>query len=435
MGTNGEKLRKRKFLEEYFEVGNILGEGTFGFVYQVCVKGDPQRRKLALKCFVRLMNPRSICNELSVLKKLGGSHNVIEFKHAWRVPNQPDIFILMEYFPHESFYETIQSSTPEDIEDYMRNLLIALSYLHKNRIVHRDVKPANFLVNRKTKQYRLIDFGLSIAIKEEPMQSLLSATESHTAKRKLFELQSQSLGVVGPSTSDAAILSAGGENQMENSSKQVVAKAKNERKVKIGGRCSCVGYAKVCRLCRNNSNDFGNNAGTSGYRAPEILFRFNKLGYPVDLWASGVVLMCLLSGRYPFLRPPQDVARSDCIALAEIATLRGSARMQRAAEKLGKHWVSSTVCKGLELHLLALAFRKAAADAKTSVGDASRNSESPKQKSGTLPVEYPNMQCESCGPFVKSNVGGIGCLCEGNSRNTDAFGWLEFRKATEKIIL
>lgn len=52
-----------------------------------------------------------------------------------------------------------------DIKYYFISLLTALKHLHKKSIIHRDIKPGNFLYNMKLKTGMLIDFGL--AQKEE----------------------------------------------------------------------------------------------------------------------------------------------------------------------------------------------------------------------------------------------------------------------------
>ena len=59
--------------------------------------------------------------------------------------------------------------------------------------------------------------------------------------------------------------------------------------------------------------------GTPGFRPPEVLMKFEHQTTAVDMWAAGVILLCILSRTYPFFRAPDDLT-----ALAELLALFGT---------------------------------------------------------------------------------------------------------------
>jgi serine/threonine protein kinase len=52
----------------------------------------------------------------------------------------------------------------EDIKCYLRSLFDALAHVHAHGIIHRDVKPSNFLYDVKKRKGVLVDFGLAQVI-------------------------------------------------------------------------------------------------------------------------------------------------------------------------------------------------------------------------------------------------------------------------------
>lgn len=71
--------------------------------------------------------------------------------------------LLMEFVdgPNLKKHITDRDLSTKQMVDLCIRLCEGLDFLHQNGIVHRDVKPANFLFSRDGKQVKIIDFGLS----------------------------------------------------------------------------------------------------------------------------------------------------------------------------------------------------------------------------------------------------------------------------------
>jgi serine/threonine-protein kinase len=75
-------------------------------------------------------------------------------------------FLVMEFVEGKSLKEVIQSEgplTPERAEEIAAEVCSALYYAHRHGIVHRDVKPANIMINGEGKT-KVMDFGIARAL-------------------------------------------------------------------------------------------------------------------------------------------------------------------------------------------------------------------------------------------------------------------------------
>lgn len=82
-----------------------------------------------------------------------------------------------------------------ETQQYIQNLLIALKRVHSHHIIHRDVKPSNFLYNRKHSYYMLVDFGLA---QELPPPTGSSSTSNiiNSSTTSIKELENKSKDVI-----------------------------------------------------------------------------------------------------------------------------------------------------------------------------------------------------------------------------------------------
>lgn len=141
----------------------------------------------------------------------------------------------------------------DDIQVYMLSLFSGLEAIHCHGIIHRDIKPSNVLFNCKTKKLKLIDFGLSH--KDSANVNFIDAEPSENAPQK-HSFQS----------------------------------------------CSHAA-SEICNACRGKPNQSTPQCGTSGFRAFEVLLKCPNQSTILDIWSAGVILLCLFSAKYPFLKP------------------------------------------------------------------------------------------------------------------------------------
>lgn len=87
--------------------------------------------------------------------------------------------IVLEYVENGSLLNTLKSfgqSLPEHlVASYCQRILKGLVYLHKQHVVHCDLKAANILTT-KAGDVKLSDFGVSLNLKLKKDENIVSGT-------------------------------------------------------------------------------------------------------------------------------------------------------------------------------------------------------------------------------------------------------------------
>ncbi len=81
--------------------------------------------------------------------------------------------LVMEDFGGISLQEYIKAGNTTNLEDKLLiglEIIDILHSLHQNRVIHKDIKPANILINSATKQIKLIDFSIASLLPKETQE-------------------------------------------------------------------------------------------------------------------------------------------------------------------------------------------------------------------------------------------------------------------------
>ncbi|CCE72738.1 Piso0_000332 [Millerozyma farinosa CBS 7064] len=149
--------------------GARIGAGSFGTVF---LGMNPLTGELMAVKQVRLPDKRSADNssqrgviealehEMSLLKQLD-HENIVRYLGSSF--DEEFLNIFLEYVPGGSVQSMLSSYGPFEeplIRNFIRQVLIGLSYLHGEDIIHRDIKGANILIDIKG-TVKISDFGIS----------------------------------------------------------------------------------------------------------------------------------------------------------------------------------------------------------------------------------------------------------------------------------
>eukprot|EP01117_Protostelium_nocturnum_P007674 TRINITY_DN2755_c0_g1_i2.p1 TRINITY_DN2755_c0_g1~~TRINITY_DN2755_c0_g1_i2.p1 ORF type:complete len:1006 (+),score=271.24 TRINITY_DN2755_c0_g1_i2:746-3763(+) len=247
------KLMDKPRLDD-FQILKPISRGAFGKVFLAQKKktGDLYAIKVLNKDDLRKKNQiQHIRAERDILAQTQ-NHFLVKFYYSFQT--RQNLYMVMEYLSGGDLYSLLLKFGifDEDMaQQYVAEVVLALEYLHANKIIHRDIKPDNLLLGHDG-HIKLSDFGLS-----------KYALYDNFLTEENFDLTS--------SMNDLYLSPAPSPPASPNINKKIP--IQNRR------------YSLV---------------GTPDYLAPEIILGKTNHDYAVDWWALGVVLYEFLVGIPPF---------------------------------------------------------------------------------------------------------------------------------------
>ncbi|VVB16448.1 unnamed protein product [Arabis nemorensis] len=168
---------KPSVLTDKYDVGRLLGQGTFAKVYYG--RSVDTNQSVAIKMIdkekvmkVGLME--QIKREISVMR-IAKHPNVVELYEVMATKTR--IYFIMEYCKGgELFNKVAKGKLRDDVAwKYFYQLINAVDFCHSRQVYHRDIKPENLLLD-DNENLKVSDFGLSALADCKRQDGLLHTT-------------------------------------------------------------------------------------------------------------------------------------------------------------------------------------------------------------------------------------------------------------------
>ncbi|KAH3900933.1 related to Cell division control protein 7 [Saccharomycodes ludwigii] len=300
-------------LDVRYKLLDKIGEGTFSSVYKARDKKlQPQHmlksplkhhfwsskhHYVALKRIYVTSSPQRIYNELNLLYTLSKCPRIAPLYDAIRYQDQ--IIAVLPYYPHEDFRTFYRILPIKGIKKYMFELLEALKFIHSKGVIHRDIKPTNFLYNTRLGKGVLVDFGLA-ELEYDAQDTFRNTQYCPCVEKRNDHICNISTGSAGVNKSFKSVINISGD----------LTKGYPKHDTRRGRRA--------------------NRAGTRGFRAPEVLLKCSKQTTKIDIWSCGVILLCFLARRFPMFQSLDDID-----SLLELCCIFGYKELKKCAELHG----------------------------------------------------------------------------------------------------
>jgi serine/threonine-protein kinase len=167
-----------RVLDATYELDREIGRGGMGIVYKA------RDRRLKRTVAIKLLPPELAFRSEIRSRFLREAETAAQLSHPNIVPiysvDEKDglVFFVMAYIDGDNLAKMIHDHgalDPVEVRRILRDVADALAYAHAHKVVHRDIKPDNILLDAQSGRPMVTDFGIARAI-SEGAEARLTAT-------------------------------------------------------------------------------------------------------------------------------------------------------------------------------------------------------------------------------------------------------------------
>jgi len=159
-------------------------------------RSEPTNPPPQVKVAIKQLNKRKIkdidsgieflLNEIKVHWALEHCVSVVRLLSIFE--DEDYIYMVLEYQPNGTLLKTLKSNqkfNEPDVRVIIEQMLLALDYLERKKVVHRDIKPDNILINsiedNSEYEIRIADFGFAVFTPNDELLTHKCGTPGYVA--------------------------------------------------------------------------------------------------------------------------------------------------------------------------------------------------------------------------------------------------------------
>ena len=189
--TQLKKLSEQErdtLLGRRYKLGKILGEGGTGTVYKA------HDQLLNMPVAIKMLGSRFTVDTpiINALKHEARIAMQLSHRHIVRIHNlqteKKRFFLVMEYVNGQTFDDILKRYNKLPLDTVLQTIRIcaaALGYAHRHHVLHKDLKPANLMLDDQG-VLKIIDFGVACLMERQPEEEFILGTPIYMSPEQLM---------------------------------------------------------------------------------------------------------------------------------------------------------------------------------------------------------------------------------------------------------